>query len=89
MVEVWDHDNLNQDDFMGQVMIPLREVSTIGPKEEWFPLTRRSGKERVSGSILLEMHLKVDKNKVSEAGFASGLASKTHFAVARRGSWMM
>ncbi len=63
MVEVWDHDTMNQDDFLGQVMIPLREVATMGPREEWYPLTRRNTKEKVSGSILLEMYLKVDKNK--------------------------
>ena len=66
VVDVWDHDTLNQNDFLGQVMLPLREVSTTTPHEEWYPLTRRNPKDRVSGSILLEVLLKVDKNKVDE-----------------------
>ena len=64
MVDLWDHDTMNPDDFLGQVMFPLRDVPTLAPLEEWYPLTRRSPKEKVSGSILLEMQLKVEKNKV-------------------------
>lgn len=64
IVDVWDHDSMNPDDFLGMVMIPLRDVPTVSPQEEWYPLTRRNAKEKVYGSILLELLLKVDKNKV-------------------------
>lgn len=64
IVDVWDHDTLNQDDFLGQAMVPLRDISLSSPKEEWYPLMRRSCKEKVSGSIRLELQLKVEKNKV-------------------------
>lgn len=67
IVDVWDHDSMNPDDFLGMVMIPLRDVPTLAPQEEWYPLTRRTTKEKVSGSILLELHLRVDKNKVQSS----------------------
>ena len=73
IVDVWDHDTMNQDDFLGQVMLPLREVPLFSPHEEWYPLTRRSAKERISGSLRLEVQLKVDKNKV-RAGGRGGVA---------------
>lgn len=66
IVDLWDHDTMNQDDFLGQVMLPLREVTIFSPHEEWYPLTRRSSKEKISGSVLLETQLKVDKSKVCE-----------------------
>jgi hypothetical protein len=69
IVDVWDHDNLNQDDFLGQVMLPLRDIPVFNPHEEWYPLTRRSAKEKVSGSILLEVQLKMDRNKVGQSRY--------------------
>ena len=64
---MWDRDTINPDDFLGQVMIPLREVSWTDSKEEWYPLTRRNTKDKVSGSIRLEVQLKVDKSKVFDS----------------------
>ena len=61
---MWDHDTVNQDDFMGQVMIPLREIPLTAPMRDWFQLMRRSVKDKVEGAILLEIQLMVDKKQV-------------------------
>ena len=64
VVDMWDHDTVNQDDFMGQVMIPLREIPLTAPMRDWFQLMRRSVKDKVEGAVLLEIQLTVDKKQV-------------------------
>ena len=64
VVDVWDHDTVNQDDFMGQIMIPLREIPLATPKKEWFQLMKRSVKDKVDGAILLEVLLVLDRKQV-------------------------
>ena len=53
-IQVWDKDRLSKDDFMGRVIIALREVAEIGNHEKWFTLEQREKKnEEVTGDILL------------------------------------
>ena len=56
---------VNPDDFLGRVMIPLREIppdTSVG--ETWYPLTNRSAKDNVSGSLCVRIYLRVDSDKV-------------------------
>ena len=59
-IDVWDHDTLNRDDFMGKIQIPVSLLS-----EEttacWFPLGRGSAKENIRGDIFLELTLKASQ----------------------------
>ena len=73
VVDMWDHDTMNQDDFMGQVMIPLRDVpQAVNPKEEWHCLRKRTAKDKVNGSLLLEVSLSMEKKQV---GIACNISS--------------
>ena len=56
-VDVWDHDMLNRDDFMGRVVIPITTL-TEEMLSGWFPLGRMTSKNNVSGEIYLEISLK-------------------------------
>ena len=65
VVDVWDHDNTNPDDFLGRVMIPLGEIPSDAPGECWYPLMKRNVKDgQISGSLKLRTHLVVDESKV-------------------------
>lgn len=55
---------MSQDDFLGQVMIPLREIPYYSAEKEWYPLNQRCKKERTSGSVLLEVQLQKDVTEV-------------------------
>src|SRR3989338_549671 len=53
-VQVWDKDLLSKDDFMGRVIIPLKDVAEVGNHEKWHLLEQREKKnEEVSGELLL------------------------------------
>ena len=64
---MWDYDTVNPDDFLGRVVIPLRDIATnTSAKDMWYPLTCRGTKEGVSGSVCLRMELKISGGKVSK-----------------------
>ena len=54
-LEMWDHDLLNRDDFMGMVMLPLID---IGDSKEpyWYRLTRNNSKQTITGEIKLKVY---------------------------------
>ena len=58
IIDVWDKDTLNPDDFMGRVMVPvssLNHESLCG----WFPLGRTSSRDaQFTGEIYLELRIK-------------------------------
>lgn len=61
VVDVWDHDSTNPDDFLGRVMIPLVEISSDFPNEAWYPLMKRNTKDgKISGSLKLCTQLRLD-----------------------------
>ena len=66
VVDVWDHDSTNPDDFLGRVMLPLGEIPSSKAKEFWYPLKKRSTKDgSLTGSLKLKTQLLVDKSKVT------------------------
>ena len=54
-LEMWDHDRLNRDDFMGMVMLPLVDISD-SKAPQWYKLTRYASKQTVSGEIKLKVY---------------------------------
>lgn len=69
-LEMWDHDFLSSDDFMGQVNVPIRETMTKEPVTKWYLLTQRPGKnEKVSGDIRLTLHCLTNLKKITLEDF--------------------
>ena len=62
--DVWDHDAINPDDFLGRVMVPLREIAPGDSREKLYPLTQKSAKEDVEGFLCARINLTVDPGKV-------------------------
>ena len=56
VVEVWDHDMGNPDDFLGCVLIPLSSL-TLTPQQQWYTLERQGQRDLVSGKIELKINL--------------------------------
>ncbi|XP_004365574.2 myotubularin [Capsaspora owczarzaki ATCC 30864] len=56
VIEVWDRDQFNQDDFMGRIMLPVRLLSDT-PTLNWYPLCRATPKDIVKGEIELEISI--------------------------------
>ena len=58
IIDVWDKDTLNRDDFMGRVIVPvssLNHESLCG----WFPLGRTTARDaQFTGEIYLELRIK-------------------------------
>ena len=62
VVDVWDHDTTNPDDFLGRVMIPLGEIPSDRHNELWYPLMKRNTKDgKISGSLKLSTQLLIDE----------------------------
>ena len=66
VIDTWDKDSVNPDDFLGRVMISLREIPTDpeSPKDVWYDLTRRTPKDSVTGQLCARVELEVDGGKV-------------------------
>lgn len=57
-VEMWDHDMLNRDDFMGQVMLPLVDITTS--KEPcWYKLSRYNSKQTITGEVKMKIYYNI------------------------------
>ncbi|XP_065887674.1 myotubularin-related protein 2-like isoform X2 [Dysidea avara] len=54
-VDMWDHDMLNRDDFLGTVMLPLVDV-TDSKEPVWYMLSRNNSKQTVKGEIKLKLY---------------------------------
>ena len=62
VVDVWDHDSTNPDDFLGRVMIPLGEIPSDKTNKAWYPLMKRNTKDgKISGTLKLSTQLLVDE----------------------------
>eukprot|EP00117_Sycon_ciliatum_P030922 scpid70119/ scgid2426/ Rho GTPase-activating protein gacEE; GTPase activating factor for raC protein EE len=64
-IEIWDHDKLNQDDFLGASMLPLAFL-TEKPTTCLLPLGRISPSQKVSGEVLVTLSLKSSSPGVFE-----------------------
>ena len=69
IVDAWDKDTLNRDDFMGRIMIPvslLNHDNLCG----WFPLGRTTSRDaQFTGEIYLELRIKSQLVKSKEIYF--------------------
>ena len=54
-LEMWDHDMLNRDDFMGMVMLPLIDI-TDNREPRWYKLTRNNSKQTITGEVKLKVY---------------------------------
>jgi len=57
-LEMWDHDMLNRDDFMGMIMIPLVDI-TKSKAPSWYKLTRSNNKQSITGEIELKVYYNI------------------------------
>ena len=65
VIEVKDYDKVNQDDYLGRLVVPLSDITPDNSKEAWLPLTRKMAKETVSGSIGVKLGLHLEGDTVS------------------------
>ena len=64
IIDIWDKDTLNRDDFMGRVIMPLATIPE-GNVTKWYPLGRTSGGGQSKGRICLTTTLKpLEDNQV-------------------------
>ena len=54
-VDMWDHDRLNRDDFLGTIMLPLVDVTT-NTEPIWYMLSRNNSKQTIKGEIKLKLY---------------------------------
>jgi hypothetical protein len=58
LISCWDVDKYNKDLFLGQVIIPLKQLRPNETTKMWYPLQPRPGmNDKVKGKIQLEVHL--------------------------------
>ena len=62
VVEVWDYDRLNPDDFMGRVMLPIASLQSKAMT--WYKLGTMSSGTRISGEIMLSISIANDNKEV-------------------------
>ena len=54
-LEMWDHDMLNRDDFMGMVILPLVDIAD-NKEPCWYKLTRSNSKQTITGEIKMKVY---------------------------------
>ena len=64
-VDMWDHDMLNRDDFLGTVMLPLVDV-TDSKEPVWYMLSRNNSKQTVKGEIKLKLYFATSQVSIME-----------------------
>jgi hypothetical protein len=58
LISCWDADKYNNDIFLGQVSIPLKQIKPNEAIKMWYPLQPRPGSnDKVKGKIKIEIHL--------------------------------
>jgi len=68
-VKVWDKDRWTSDDFLGEVAIPIKQLSNGEPLEDWFPLQNEPKKQRnkeknnQAGEVKIRLHYPGAKKK--------------------------
>ena len=65
LIEVWDYDKVNQDDFLGRIVVPLCDVPPGSDKDDTYPITRKGVKDVVRGTIRVKLRLCMEKETVS------------------------
>ena len=65
LIEIWDHDKVNQDDYLGRLVIPLCDIVPGHSGEVWYPITRKGVKDTVSGRIKVKLSLHLEEEMVS------------------------
>ncbi|KAL6072781.1 RHO1 GDP-GTP exchange protein 2 [Balamuthia mandrillaris] len=59
LVELWDWNRLSNDDFLGEVRVPLDSLPVgEGMLDRWFPLQKRFSSQKVSGTLHLLLSLR-------------------------------
>ena len=66
LIEIWDHDKVNQDDYLGRLVIPLCDIVLGSSGEATYPITRKGVKETVSGTIVVKLSLHLEQETVSD-----------------------
>lgn len=64
IIEVWDYDKVNPDDFLGRIVFPLCDIPATNNKEFTLPLKRKGVKDVVDGSIKIKLSLLLDEDTV-------------------------
>ena len=79
-LEMWDHDMLNRDDFMGMVMLPLIDIAD-NKEPRWYKLTRTNSKQTITGEVKLKVYYNTSVSMavlLSDVALIVGGAKQSH-----------
>ena len=65
MIEIWDYDKVNQDDFLGRIVVPLCNIPPGKNEEVTYPITRKGNKDVVHGTLKVKLTLHLHGETVS------------------------